>query len=81
MRELHNQLSRYVKHVAEGAEVVVTMRGRPVARLTPVAGDDPLADLRERGLVDEPQGEWQPRQGDRPRPGASVADLVAGQRR
>ena len=81
VRELHDQLSRYVRHVAQGAEVVVTMRGRPVARLTPVGGDDPLADLRARGLVEEAQGDWQPRRGDRPRSGASVADLVAGQRR
>ncbi len=81
VRELHDQLSRYVRYVAEGGEVVVTMRGRRVARLTPVAGDDPLADLRERGLVQEPQGDWQPRQGGRPRSSASVADLVAGQRR
>jgi hypothetical protein len=31
------------------------MRGRRVARLSPWTADDPLADLRERGLVQEPQ--------------------------
>jgi prevent-host-death family protein len=51
VRELHDQLSRYVRHAAAGGEVVVTMRGRRVARLTAVAVADPLADLRERGLV------------------------------
>src|SRR5215212_1953396 len=36
VRELHDRLSRYVQHVQDGAEVVVTMRGRRVARLVPV---------------------------------------------
>lgn len=81
MRELHDQLSRYVRHVADGAEVLVTMRGRPVARLTAVSVDDPLGDLRERGLVQEPSGEWRPRGRGRPRPSASVSELVAEQRR
>jgi prevent-host-death family protein len=35
VRELHDRLSRYVQHVKDGAEVVVTMRGRRVARLVP----------------------------------------------
>ena len=80
VRELHDQLSRYVRHVAEGGEVVVTMRGRRVARLAPVSADDPLAELRERGLVQEPQRAWQPRRG-RPTPSAPVSDLVDEQRR
>jgi predicted nucleic acid-binding protein len=36
----------------------VTMRGSPVARLSPLEGRDPLAQLRARGLVSEPTGEW-----------------------
>jgi prevent-host-death family protein len=80
VRELHDQLSRYVRHAAEGGEVVVTMRGRRVARLAPVSADDPLADLRERGLVQEPEREWRPRRG-RPTPSEPVSDLVAEQRR
>ena len=79
VRELHDHLSRYVQHAARGSEVVVTMRGRRVARLAPITDDDPLADLRARGLVLEPQGEWRP--GGRPRPHAQVSDLVADQRR
>ncbi len=80
VRELHDQLSRYVRQAAEGTEVIVTMRGRRVARLTPIEDDDPLADLRSRGLVDEPQGSWTPRH-RRPKPQGSVSDLVAEQRR
>ena len=36
VRELHDRLSRYVRYVRDGAEVVVTIRGRRVARLVPV---------------------------------------------
>jgi hypothetical protein len=57
------------------------MRGRRVARLAPWTADDPLADLRERGLVQEPQRYWLPRAGARPKPSAPVSDLVAEQRR
>ena len=53
MRELHDQLSRYVRHAAEGGEVIVTMRGKPVARLTPLPSADPFATLRARGLIRE----------------------------
>jgi len=81
VRELHDQLSRYVRHAAEGGEVVVTIRGRRVARLAPVSEDDALADLRARGLVQEPLGEWHPRRSGRAASGALVSDLVAEQRR
>lgn len=82
MRELHDQLSRYVRHVAEGGEVVVTMRGRRVARLSPIDEVDPLADLRARGLVQEPSRPKRRRSGSRRiKAGESVSDLIAEQRR
>jgi prevent-host-death family protein len=82
VRELHDQLSRYVRHAAAGSEVVVTMRGEPVARLTPIEVADPLADLRRRGLVQEPTEDWRPRPlSDRPRPTEPIAPLVSEQRR
>lgn len=34
VRELKNHLSAYLRHVAQGEEVRVTFRGRPVARLS-----------------------------------------------
>ncbi|MDQ2846177.1 MAG: type II toxin-antitoxin system prevent-host-death family antitoxin [Actinomycetota bacterium] len=55
VRELHDQLSRYLRHVDAGGDVVVTMRGRRVARLSRVDDVDPLSDLRARGLVRDPQ--------------------------
>lgn len=78
IRELHDKLSMYVRRVAEGEEIIVTMRGRAVARLTPVEASDPLADLRARGLVTEPTRDWRPSAG---RPKAKVSDLVSEQRR
>jgi prevent-host-death family protein len=82
VRELHDRLSRYVQHVQDGAEVVVTMRGRRVARLVPVDETDPLADLRARGLVREPTAPRSPRaQRARLKAAEPVSDLVADQRR
>jgi prevent-host-death family protein len=82
VRELHDQLSRYVHHAAQGGEVVVTMRGKRVARLSPVDEGDPLADLRARGLVREPTQAKRPIAGhQRLRPLEPVSDLVAEQRR
>ena len=82
VRELHDRLSRYVQHVKDGAEVVVTMRGRRVARLVPIEEIDPLADLRARGLVREPTAPRSPRaRRARLKAAKPVSDLVADQRR
>ena len=82
VRELHDQLSRYVQHVKDGGDVVVTMRGRRVARLVPVDELDPLADLRARGLVCEPAAPRNPRARQaRLKAAEPVSDLVADQRR
>lgn len=82
IRELHDQLSRYVRHAAEGGEVVVTMRGQHVARLTSIDREDPLASLRARGLIREPARSKR-RATSRPRLSASapVSELVDEQRR
>jgi prevent-host-death family protein len=82
VRELKNQLSRYLARVQAGEEVVVTERGRPIARL--VAIDQPtdrLADLVASGLVRPPQRTTRHRPTKRITPTAPVSDLVASQRR
>lgn len=81
VRELHDHLSRYVQQVQDGAELYVTMRGRRVARLSPVDRPDPLADLRARGLVREPLVAGRRSAPTRIAAGGSVSDLVAEQRR
>jgi prevent-host-death family protein len=81
VRELHNQLSRYVKHVAAGGkEILVTVRGQPVARLAPVDAPDPFAELRRRGVLQEATADWDPDDAERPRPSEPVAPLVSEQR-
>jgi prevent-host-death family protein len=80
VRELHDRLSEHLERVERGAEVVVTRRGRPIARLSAVDGEDPLDELVRRGLVTLPSRPRQARRaGVKPRGG--VSDLVSEQRR
>jgi prevent-host-death family protein len=53
VRELRQNLSRYLAQVKEGESFVVTERGREVARLTPSGpADSPIARLvAERGAT------------------------------
>lgn len=78
VRELHDRLSEYLERVEEGGEVVVTRRGRPVARLSGL-GERPLETLARRGLVRMPQGKRSPRPAQVKGAG-SVSDLVSEQR-
>lgn len=86
MRELKASLSRYLDEVREGAEVVVTDHGHPVARLVPIQGQtamERLAALISRGEV-TPRQTHGPRTPPRPvrlPRGATVSDLVPDQRR
>ncbi len=81
VRDLKNNLSRYLDQVEAGVEVVVTDRGRPIARLNGI-GDEPkdkLAALIEAGLVRPPTSKAR----QRPVPlraSGSVSELVAEQR-
>jgi prevent-host-death family protein len=52
LRELNQNASAVVRQVAaEGVSIEVTDRGRPVARIVPVARPDRLEELIERGDV------------------------------
>jgi prevent-host-death family protein len=60
LSQLKAELSRYLARVRGGEEVVVTDRGRPVARLVPITGADlpdpaRLAALERAGLA-RPRG-------------------------
>ena len=82
VRELHDQLSRYLRYVSSGGDVLVTMRGRRVARLSMVDDADPLVDLRARGLVREPQRSRRRASGrELLTADGTVSDLVSEQRR
>lgn len=56
IRELRNQVAAVVRRAAAGDEVVVTVDGRPVARLVPLEpqGSATLDDLVAAGLVAPP---------------------------
>lgn len=83
VRDLRNNLSRHLVSVKEGAEIVVTDHGRPVARLVPIdAPTDRLAELEAKGLVRRATDRTRARPpGPRITPKGSVSDLVADQRR
>lgn len=80
MRDLHDRLSEHLERVQEGSEIVVTRRGRPIARVSAIDADDPLDELVRQGLVTVPKVSRGPA---RPRVKATgaVSDLVADQRR
>jgi prevent-host-death family protein len=80
VRALHDRLSEHLERVAQGSEIVVTRRGRPIARLSAVDRDDPLEDLVERGLVTLP-GRARSERRARIDARGSVSELVAEQRR
>ena len=82
IRDLKNNLSRYLERVHEGEDVIVTDRGRPVARLGPVDGPtDRLAALVAAGIVRPPMSTVRRRPDRRIKAIGSVSDLVAEQRR
>jgi prevent-host-death family protein len=80
VRELHNRLSEYLEKVEQGAELVVTRRGKPIAQITAVEGERPIDDLIRRGLIRMPKRSKTPA---KPliRAKGSVSDLVKEQRR
>lgn len=80
VRELHDRLSEHLERVERGAQVVVTRRGRPIARLSAVDSDDPWAQLEQRGLITRPSRPRSPRRADVAARGP-VSDLVGEQRR
>lgn len=80
VRALHDRLSEHLGQVQDGAEVLVTRRGRPIARLCAVGETDPLQDLVRRGLVTPPSRGRTARQAQ-VRASGPVSELVAGQRR
>jgi len=56
IRELKEQLSSHIQEVKKGATLVITERGRPVARLLPMAGaeapvEEKLQQLVEAGVI------------------------------
>ncbi len=80
VRELRNNLSRYLERVREGEEVLVTDRGSAVARVLPIDAERVLDRLIAEGVVTPaPQ---QKRRAGAPITGTgTVSDLIDDQRR
>lgn len=82
VRELKNHLSRYLGRVRDGEDVIVTERGRPVARLSAIdRPSDRLASLIASGAVRPPRHGTRRRPSERVRATLPVSELVADQRR
>lgn len=82
VRELRDNLSRWIGRAKRGQEIVITDRGKPVARLTKVDESPALDSLIARGLVTparRPKTKIQRR--DLIKTKGSVSDLVKEQRR
>lgn len=81
VRDLRNQLSRYIEAVRGGAEVVVTDHGRAVARIVPLDGERVLDRLVADGLVTAARVRTRRRPVRRAAATRPVSELLAEQRR
>jgi len=81
VRDLRQQLSHWLGLAAQGQEVVVTDRGKPVARIIGVEGAAALQRLIDEGLVQQPEGRRvSSRDIRKVKAAGRVAELVAEQR-
>lgn len=81
IRELRADLSRYVKQVRAGEEIVITDRGKAVARVVPVRGERTFDRLIKEGVIVPAPHPWR---GRLPKPieGAGpLSDIVLEDRR
>lgn len=81
IRELRADLSRWVRRVRDGEEVIVTDRGTAVARLVPMNGESAFDRLVREGVI-IPAPNKGPRTRAKPIEGAGpLSDLVLEDRR
>jgi prevent-host-death family protein len=80
VRELRNNLSKYLDRVRKGQALVVTERGRAIARVVPIDEERTLDLLIAAGLVTPARQPKRPA-GKPIRAKGTVSDLIADQRR
>lgn len=80
VRELRDNLSRYLAQVQAGDELVVTDRGRAVVRMSPIEGGRAIDRLIAAGLVTPAALPKRPSRSPAQGTG-TVSDLVVDQRR
>jgi prevent-host-death family protein len=81
IRKLRAHLSYYLDQVREGEEIVVTDRGRPIARITPTNGRSRIDELIAAGVVTPPVNSGQRTVPKPVRIKGGISDLVDEQRR
>jgi prevent-host-death family protein len=81
IRELRAGLSRWLGRVRAGEELIVTDRGTPVARVTPIDQPRPFDRMVAAGLVTPARSEAERRLPKPVHADGLVSDLVADQRR
>ena len=79
--ELRANLSNYLERAEAGEEIVVTDRGRPVARVVGVGLTPALERLREEGLIGLPPSRPRRKLHNGVHANGSVAEYVSTQRR
>ncbi len=81
--ELRAHLSRWIDAARDGADVVITDRGTPVARIVALVSTPAIDRLVADGVISRPEHPIRPVAGVglRPTPKRPVAEIVAGQRR
>ena len=82
VRELRDSLSKWIARARRGQDVVITERGKPVARLTRYGESPALQRLIEQGLVRVPSRDKSKIDREKLiKPRGSVSELVKNQRR
>jgi prevent-host-death family protein len=81
--DLRAHLSEWLERAREGAELVITDRGVPVARLLGLTTTATLERLTADGVIGRPAAAHRPRAAGRTRPraGRPLAEIVSDQRR
>jgi prevent-host-death family protein len=79
--ELRQRLAHYLERAAAGEEIVVTERGRPIARLVAATTASKLDELVAAGLARRPTRSKRDWTGPRRAVAGGLGDLLAEQRR
>jgi prevent-host-death family protein len=81
VRELRDHLSSYLDEVRAGRELVVTERGRPVARLIPASAGSSIDALIAAGILTPPEAPMDTASFGRIRTNGDIMEFVFEQRR
>jgi prevent-host-death family protein len=81
VRELRDHLSRWLDEVKAGSELVITERGRPVARIIGSSGDSRLEELVAAGVITPAEIEMDASSFGRVRTNGDILEFVFEQRR